>query len=237
MSEGLPPTNPIPAPDAGPPIPQTAPDWSGPWPAFCCAILRDDQGRYLLERRPPSFPQTTAGPRGKRSAQSPRAGTQTPRESDSVPTEADAQPEVAPAAASTSPPASPTSSRPPRVHLITCFGGSRERGESPEQCIRRELMEELGWEPGPGKLQPVVRLINIGPKTLRFRGGPVKPGTAIAWFYRGRAPRHETTLITEPGYQAVWMTLEELRAAELSSWHRDVIEAELRGLDRVEVTR
>lgn len=25
-----------------------------PWPEYCCAILRDDRGRYLLERRPAS---------------------------------------------------------------------------------------------------------------------------------------------------------------------------------------
>src|SRR5262245_22856741 len=30
---------------------------------------------------------------------------------------------------------------------LTCFGGLRESGESPEACLRRELCEELHWEP------------------------------------------------------------------------------------------
>src|SRR5690242_20434822 len=30
---------------------------------------------------------------------------------------------------------------------LTCFGGRREAGESPEASLRRELREELMWEP------------------------------------------------------------------------------------------
>src|SRR5579859_7212422 len=30
---------------------------------------------------------------------------------------------------------------------LTCFGGRREDDESPEECLRRELREELNWEP------------------------------------------------------------------------------------------
>lgn len=29
---------------------------------------------------------------------------------------------------------------------LTCFGGRRETSEPPEECLRRELREELDWE-------------------------------------------------------------------------------------------
>ena len=37
-----------------------------------------------------------------------------------------------------------------------CFGGAVEPGESPEEAMRRELVEELGWQ--PGGLEPFAAL-------------------------------------------------------------------------------
>ncbi len=177
------------------PAPSGAADpWSGAWPAFCCAILRDPQGRYLLEKRPPR-----ADKSGRAVARRARGGSgRAPREPGG---------------------------------LVTCFGGSREPSETPEQCIRRELLEELGWDVAKGHLAPAVRLVNAGTQVMRFRGGLVRPGQVIAWFYRGLAPGPETPLLTEPGYAALWLTPEETFAADLSRWHRTVLEAERRGED------
>lgn len=155
------------------------------WPAFCCAILRDAEGRYLLEQRPPP----RGGSRGSRT-----------------------------------------------TGQLTCFGGSRERGETPEQCIRRELEEELGWQVNREHLTLGIRLINAGTKPMRFRAGPVIPGGSIAWFFRGAAPEPTRTLVTEPGYRALWLRPDELAGADLSLWHRVVLEADAAGQSVASVT-
>lgn len=135
------------------------------WPEFCCAILRDARGRYLLEQRPTD----------KRHASG----------------------------------------------LLVCFGGKREPNESPEACIRRELREELGWEPGP--LERVVRLIAF------------LDGTEVAWFYRGSAP--EFPKPQEPGVVATWLEATDLvrKGSTLSDWHAVALLAELNGENVVTV--
>lgn len=86
---------------------------------------------------------------------------------------------------------------------ITCFGGTRETGESPEACIRRELCEELGWCPEALERVLVLR-----------RGGRV-----LAWFYRAGAPGDEGVIRTEPGYEAVWAGWDRIGEVDLSPWH------------------
>ncbi|MBI3866338.1 MAG: NUDIX domain-containing protein, partial [Planctomycetia bacterium] len=50
---------------------------------------------------------------------------------------------------------------------LTCFGGLREAGESPEECLRRELREELAWEPATIEMRVALRVA----------------GELTAWFY------------------------------------------------------
>ena len=96
---------------------------------------------------------------------------------------------------------------------ITCFGGGREEGEDPEACIRRELIEELGWTVGDVQRVVVLR-----------RGGE-----ALAWFYRAAAPARDVPLATEVGYEAVWLRREELDSAGLSPWHLAALSAYFSG--------
>jgi 8-oxo-dGTP pyrophosphatase MutT (NUDIX family) len=131
-------------------------------PAFCCAILRDSRGWFVLERRPLS----------NRSAPG----------------------------------------------QLTCFGGTREGGEDPEACVRRELREEIGFDAGALTRRVVVRT----PK-------------GAAWFYEGAGPEDGAVRALEAGYGVVWVAPERLADAPIARWNRAAIEAMLDGKGAVEV--
>lgn len=130
-----------------------------PWPEYCCIIIQDPAGRFLLEQRP-------------------------------------AHARAAPSA-------------------LTNFGGSREPHEAPARCAARELREELGLHlPESG----------LGSPVLILRDGP----RVVAWFYRIEIdPR--TPLVNEPGRAAIWLTLADLRTAQLSPWHLAAMDAFVAG--------
>lgn len=135
------------------------------WPPYCCIILRDAGGQYLLERRPGSA-------------------------------------RLAPG-------------------TLTCFGGSRERDESPLDCIARELIEELG--PAAAKAVQGVELRVIVRSRTRL----------IAWFFGAAPMLTNVPLVCEPGYFAVWLSEAELEAAPLARWHRAALLADRRKLGEI----
>lgn len=91
--------------------------------------------------------------------------------------------------------------------MITCFGGGREQGEVPEECVRRELHEELGIDPGPLSLR--VRFFINNRET--------------AWFFEGAAPRTLEGATGALVRRAVWVSAVDLGTARLSGWHRPVL--------------
>jgi 8-oxo-dGTP pyrophosphatase MutT (NUDIX family) len=129
---------------------------AGRWPRWCCALLRDSRGRYILERRPAD--------------------------------EVDAP------------------------GMLTCFGGGREPGEDPEACLRRELVEELGWR--AGTLELCVELDT--PK-------------GVAWFYRGLGPEEGTVTALEPGFGVEWVEAAAIDTAGVGTWNVAAIRAAVRG--------
>jgi 8-oxo-dGTP pyrophosphatase MutT (NUDIX family) len=156
------------------------PGWiAEPWPGYCCAIVRDERGRYLIERRPGDARRVPG--------------------------------------------------------RLTCFGGGRERSETPEAALRRELREELGLHDDAIDALDLcwsVRLLGEF-KPGRRPGGRDAPGGLIAWFAVARRVWREgdgPPLRTEPGHEAVWMEWHELEPAPLlSSWHLAALRAERAG--------
>jgi len=104
--------------------------------------------------------------------------------------------------------------RPPRAHLGGLWefpGGKREPGESYEQCLRRELAEELGIE------VQVHDLVEALTHEYPDRSVPLR-------FFRCRWLRHEPQ--TPAGQDLAWVT-----AADLFNYEFPAADARL--LDRL----
>jgi 8-oxo-dGTP pyrophosphatase MutT (NUDIX family) len=128
----------------------------GDWPPYCCVILVDEAGRYVMERRPPEEAARTGG--------------------------------------------------------LTCLGGGREANEHPDDCLRRELYEEIGWSP-----DVFERMATLTVGTRR-----------IAWFYRAQYTG-ETPVHQEAGYAIELLSEEELTGERVGHWHRAVFAGLRRG--------
>lgn len=102
---------------------------------------------------------------------------------------------------------------------LTCFGGERHPAESPEDCLRRELREELNW----------------APDTLDKRVELSVAGELIAWFYHARLDVGIERLQIAPGYEALLVPRQTLSDFPLSPWHAAVLSAWLAGTPLVEL--
>lgn len=112
--------------------------------------------------------------------------------------------------------------RPPGVRhapeQLTCFGGKREPGENAEECLVRELAEELAWR--PESFVPAVDL--------------VKGDRWIARFFQAQLPE-SVHLRVEPGFALIRVPLPALPGLPVSSWHVRVLAAWQAGHDRVDL--
>lgn len=105
------------------------------------------------------------------------------------------------------------------ANRVTCLGGSREADEPPDDCIRRELAEEIGHVPARLDRRLVL----------------VVEGKLVAWFYRGGLAVAIDELVLEPGLDVLLAGREELADLPMHPWHKAAIEAEARGEARLVV--
>lgn len=102
---------------------------------------------------------------------------------------------------------------------LTCFGGRREAAESPEECLRRELREELSWEP----------------RTLEKRVALWVAGDLVAWFYHATLNVGIDQLPIAPGFKALLVSRLALPELPVSPWHAAALSAWLAGKSVVEL--
>ena len=102
---------------------------------------------------------------------------------------------------------------------LTCFGGRREDRETPEECLRRELREELTWEP----------------RTLEQRVALWVAGDLVACFYHGLLNVGIDQLGVASGHNALLVSRLALSDLPVSPWHRAAICAWLEGRTAVEL--
>ena len=103
---------------------------------------------------------------------------------------------------------------------ITCIGGQREKGEGPEDALRRELGEEIGWVPDRLERRVILEVVD----------------RLTAWFYAATFDGRSEDLVPEQGTRLLLVAPDELAGLPVSPWHRAVLEAEAKGLDRVTIS-
>jgi 8-oxo-dGTP pyrophosphatase MutT (NUDIX family) len=107
----------------------------------------------------------------------------------------------------------------PAAGRLTCFGGRREAGETPEECLRRELREELNWEPRTFAMCVELRVA----------------GDLVAWFYHAVLDVGLDQLRVPPEYQARLVSRSDLTVLPVSPWHAAVLRAWLDGKSAVDL--
>ena len=88
-------------------------------------------------------------------------------------------------------------------------GGTAEEAETPEECLPREIQEELGYTPNPENIKKFLVFFYPG-------------GKAIEYFYFIPLKEIPELKISE-GEKIEWFKLEEIEKLDLGFWCREII--------------
>lgn len=100
----------------------------------------------------------------------------------------------------------------PKYPFYRIIGGTIELGETAEQCIKREIKEEL--DSNIYDLELITVLENI------FLDGPPPTGHEIVFLFKGKADEKIYSLDTMPildkeGHRASWIKIEDIVSKKL----------------------
>ena len=88
-------------------------------------------------------------------------------------------------------------------------GGTAEETETPEECLLREIQEELGYSPNPENIKKFLVLFYPGEK-------------AIEYFYVISVKEIPDFKLGE-GEKVQWFSLEEIEKLDLGFWCQEII--------------
>jgi ADP-ribose pyrophosphatase YjhB (NUDIX family) len=103
------------------------------------------------------------------------------------------------------------------AHIVP--GGRREPGETPEQTMRRELLEETGWEVGAARLLGVVVFRHQAPRPSGYPF-PYPQFVQVIYTANALAHRPEAMIPDEIDGEAVFIPVAQAHEMRISSWQR-----------------
>ena len=112
------------------------------------------------------------------------------------------------------------------AHVVP--GGRREPGETPEQTVRRELLEETGWEVGPARLLGVIVYRHVLPRPPGF---PFPYPEFVQVIYAAEAVAHHpgAMLPDEVDGEAVFVPIARAYEMRISRWQREFLKLAVGG--------
>ncbi len=113
---------------------------------------------------------------------------------------------------------------PTRQHILP--GGRREAGEAVEQTLRREVLEETGWEIGSPQLIGVLHFHHLSARPTDYRY-PYPDFWQLVYVAAAARHRPEARQVDDYELEAVWLPLAAVRQMPLARGEQALLTAAL----------